>query len=545
MENIPAYIGAKHGRQPVSYPHPDLEPILRDTYGIIVYQEQIMQIASVMAGFSLGQADLLRRAVGKKKREVLQQQREMFVEGCLRNGYEEQIANDVYDLIVRFADYGFNRSHAVAYAVVAYRTAYLKANYPAEFMAALLTSWLHSSGKVAQYVDDCRKMGIRVLAPDVNESFHRFTVSDGQIRFALSAIKNVGIAAIQTILQTRSNQPFADLLDFCRRVDTRSCNKRVIESLIRSGAFDYMGRGRRTLLLALDDAVDTGSRLQKEQDAPQISMFGMMDHSANTETLSYPEVDDFSETERLEMEKELLGLYVSGHPLDRYRAAMERNARFRIAELAELEDGSQATIAGRIRHLKPVQTRKGQTMAFMELEDLTGVAEVIVFPSVFADVRPILQQDQVIVMKAKLQMQEDETKLIAESIRLLPAEGVTDNRQPTSGNGKGDGADNPYVNKKTTPATPSFKDANENRPNPDDEDRTETLFIKIESNKEDPSRLRILKACLIRHPGPTPVVLYYAGKKQTRQITERVFAQPDLLQEIERIMGTGSTILKK
>lgn len=498
MENIPAYIGAKHGKQPIVYPHPDLEPILRDTYGIIVYQEQIMQIASLMAGFSLGQADLLRRAVGKKKRDVLQEQRDMFVAGCLRNGYPEQTANEVYDLIVRFADYGFNRSHAVAYAVIAYRTAYLKANFPAEFMAALLTSWLHSSGKVAQYIDDCRRMGIRVLPPDVNHSSYRFTVADGQIRFALSAIKNVGIAAIQTIVQARQKGSFADLLDFCRRVDTRSCNRRVIESLIRSGAFDYQGKGRRPLLLALDDAVETGIRLQKEKDAPQISMFGMMDNSGKTERLAYPEVEDFSAAERLEMEKELLGLYVSGHPLDRYRAAMARFANIRLAELPELEDGSTTVIAGRVRRLKQVQTRKGQTMAFLELEDLTGAAEVIVFPSVFDEAKGILQTDEVIVCKVKLQWQEDEEiKLIAESIRILP----------------------------TAPE--------------------ETLFIKIDRNNQDPSRLRTLKACLLRFPGETPVVLYYAGSRTSRQITEQVSLKPALLDEIERIMGPGSSALKK
>ncbi|MFC4767789.1 DNA polymerase III subunit alpha [Effusibacillus consociatus] len=506
MENIPNYIAAKHGKTAVAYPHPDLEPILKDTYGIIVYQEQIMQIASVMAGFSLGQADLLRRAVGKKKREVLQQQRELFVAGCLQKGYDERTSNEVYDLIVRFADYGFNRSHAVAYAVVAYRTAFLKANYPTEFMAALLTSWLHSGGKVAQYIDDCRRMGIQVLGPDVNESSYRFTVSDGKIRFALSAVKNVGISAIQTILQARQKGRFTDLLDFCRRIDLRACNKRVIESLIRSGAFDWMGKGRRSLLLALDEAVEKGGLLQKEQDAPQISLFGIMENSAGTEPFHYPEVDDFSQVERLEMEKELLGLYVSGHPLDRYRTAMTQHARHRIAELQEAEDGGTTTVAGRVRNMKMVQTRKGQAMAFLELEDLTAAVEVVVFPAVFAESGQILQNEPVLLVKGKLKIEDEEIRLLAESIKQLPPESDAAERDPVK--------------------------------------RDRTLFIKVEPDQEEPSRLRTLKTCLSRHKGTVPVVLYYAKNKVTRQITERVQPEPELLQEIERIMGAGSVVLR-
>ncbi|GAX89465.1 DNA polymerase III subunit alpha [Effusibacillus lacus] len=504
MDNIPNYIAAKHGKTPVSYPHPDLEPILKDTYGIIVYQEQIMQIAARMAGFSLGQADLLRRAVGKKKREVLQQQRELFVSGCLDKGYDEKIANDVYDLIVRFADYGFNRSHAVAYAVVAYRTAYLKANYPAEFMASLLTSWLHSGSKVAQYVDDCRKMGIQVLGPDVNESSYRFVVSDGKIRFALSAVKNVGIAAIQTILQARQKGPFSDLLDFCRRVDLRACNKRVIESLIRSGAFDWMGLGRRSLLLALDEAVEKGGLLQREQDAPQISLFGMMEKGGGKEVLTIPEVDDFSKIEQLEMEKELLGLYVSGHPLDRYRTAMSRHARHRIAELHDMEDDTVTTVAGRVRDMRMVQTRKGQTMAFVQMEDLTDAVELIVFPAVFASARSLLESEPVVLVKAKVQTQDEGVKLLAESIQpLVPA---ADTRI-AQGN--------------------------------------ETLFIKIESSRENANTLRALKNCLLRHQGRTSVVLFYAGNKTTRQITERVELTPELFTEIESLLGSGSVAVKK
>ncbi|BCJ88016.1 DNA polymerase III subunit alpha [Effusibacillus dendaii] len=533
MENIPTYIAAKHGRIPVSSPHPDLHPILQDTYGIIVYQEQIMQIASRMAGFSLGQADLLRRAVGKKKRDVLQQQRELFVTGCVQNGYAESIANDVYDLIVRFADYGFNRSHAVAYAVIAYRTAYLKANYPAEYMAALLTSWLHSSNKVAQYVDDCRRMGIQVLPPDVNQSEYRFAVRNGQIRFALAAVKNVGITAIQSILQARKKGPFADLLDFCRRVDSRVCNRRVIESLIRSGAFDWMGHGRRSLLVSLNDAIERGGRMQKEMDAAQISLFGLMEDADQTESIDYPEIEDFSEAERLEMEKELLGLYVSGHPLDRYRAAMERSAKHRISELGEAEDDRVVQVAGRVRQIRMVQTKKGQTMAFVELEDLTGTAELVVFPMVFAEARPILENEPVIWVKAKVQWQEDAVKLIAEKMGPLLAGGDTDRARGSAGVGQG-----ASVRKEESDDGPQTLAKDGSR------GAKQTLFIKIDPDKEDAARLRTLQVCLRRHNGSVPVVLYYAGKKTSRQIKEQVEPTEELLAEIERLMGSGSAVLK-
>ncbi|MBX6396067.1 MAG: DNA polymerase III subunit alpha, partial [Alicyclobacillaceae bacterium] len=253
MEHIQEYIGAKHGRVPVRYPHPDLEPILRDTYGIIVYQEQIMQIASRLAGFTLGQADVLRRAVGKKKRDVLQEQRAAFVAGCVAQGYEESLAHEVYDLIVRFADYGFNRSHAVAYAVLSWRTAFLKAHYPAEFLASLLTAAMSSTDKVAQYVEDACRRGIDVLPPSVHESEGDFTVTaNGDIRFALGAVKHVGQAAVQAIIEARNKGPFHSLEDFLARVDHRACHRRAVEALIRAGAFDEWGWSRRSLLEQLN-----------------------------------------------------------------------------------------------------------------------------------------------------------------------------------------------------------------------------------------------------------------------------------------------------
>lgn len=299
MEQIEEFIRAKHGQSPVHYPHEDLRPILEDTYGIIVYQEQIMQIASRMAGFTLGQADVLRRAVGKKKREVLLEQRDAFVSGCVARGYDETLAREVYDLIVRFADYGFNRSHAVAYAVLSWRTAYLKAHYPAEFLASLLTAAMTSTDKVAQYVEDACRRGIEVLPPSIQESEGEFIVtSDGAIRFALGAVKHVGVAAVQAILEAREKGPFRSLEDFLARVDHRACHRRTVEALIRAGAFDGFGQSRRWLLNRLDHLGGAASGVQ----------LGLFDEAAPAPAEDLP--DD--EGEKIRDEKELMGVTFTG-----------------------------------------------------------------------------------------------------------------------------------------------------------------------------------------------------------------------------------------
>ncbi|WP_041044842.1 DNA polymerase III subunit alpha, partial [Gordoniibacillus kamchatkensis] len=312
MDFIPQFIQSKHGDIEVSYPHPSLEPILRDTYGIIVYQEQIMQIASAMAGFRLGEADLLRRAVSKKKREVLDEQRAHFVAGALGQGYAEEDAHRVYDMIVRFADYGFPRAHATAYAVLAFRMAYLKAHFPVEFMASMLTAVMGSQRKVAEYVDECRRMGIAVLAPDVGTSGVTFTPVGGEegqtIRIGLAAVKNVGTQAIEAIMRERENGPFESLFDFCRRIDLRVCNKRVIESLIGCGAMDGLPGNRAQKIAVLDYAVETAVKWQKDRDELQLSLLGF-EETTNWD-IAFPDMPDISPGQKLEAEKELLGLYI-------------------------------------------------------------------------------------------------------------------------------------------------------------------------------------------------------------------------------------------
>ncbi|MCX7570668.1 DNA polymerase III subunit alpha [Tumebacillus sp. DT12] len=514
MENIPTFIKAKHGEIPVRYPHEDLRPILEDTYGVIVYQEQIMQIASTMAGFSLGQSDLLRRAVGKKKRDVLDEQRSIFVEGCLRKGYEEHLSHEVYDLIVRFADYGFNRAHAAAYAVLAYRTAYLKANHPAAYMAALLTSVLMSHGKVAQYADDCRRMGIALMPPDVNRSSYRFTVEAGSIRFGLLAIKNVGLAAIQALMEARKKGPFQDLCDFCERVDARACNKKAIESLIRAGAFDGMHANRRAMLLALEETSERGRLRQKEQDDSQISLFGLMEERQPSQPAEFrlPTASDYPERERLEMEKELLGLYVSGSPLKPYRQQMAQLADKRMAELPETPDGAQVTVCGRVAGLKRIHTKKGAAMAFLTLEDMTGAAEVVIFPEVLKRAQDIVTDEAVLAIRGRLQHKDDEIKLIADRLKRLepdaPGEGDAQAVQPSG---------------------------------------LSTGVVYLRVRPEDEARLTDLQQVLGQHRGPLAVHLFYTATRQARALSERysVAMTPEFVRAVEAILGSGAAVVKQ
>ncbi|MFN0224141.1 DNA polymerase III subunit alpha, partial [Paenibacillus sp. KR2-11] len=440
MEFIPKYIQCKHGQLEVEYPHPVLEPILKDTYGIIVYQEQIMQIASLMAGFSLGEADLLRRAVSKKKREVLDEERAHFVEGSRGQGYSEDEANKVYDMIVRFADYGFPRAHATAYGVLAFQTAYLKAHYPVDFMASMLAAVTGSHHKVAEYSDDCRKMGIAVLGPDVNQSGVLFTpvgsgretagggpadpdsppAADsgcGSIRFGLAAIKNVGTNAIESIIKERQSGPYQSLIDFCRRVDLRVCNKRVLESLVQAGALDSLPGHRSQLLAMLEDAVDAAVKWRKDRDDLQLVLDGFVEEVSWE--VEYPVVAPYSMTQKLELERELLGLYISGSPLDDFEEVLRRLEPDSLAQLPQYSDGSDVKVSGLVISSKTIVTKKGLPMAFMELEDRVGKAEVVLFPEVWKRCAPVVQKGRPVLVLAKLQLGDEDFKLLADQVVAL------------------------------------------------------------------------------------------------------------------------------
>lgn len=410
------FIAGRHGTKQVQYMHPLLEPILRETFGVVLYQEQVMQIVQVLAGFSLGQADLLRRAMGKKKAAILMAQKENFLNGCAGNGIEEGLAIKIFDLLTHFADYGFNKSHSAAYALVAWQTAYLKAHYPEEFMAAMLTSIMDTTNKVSIYIDQCRRMGISVLPPDINASSVNFSVDGNAVRFGLAAIKNVGEAALRSLEEEkRKDGPFTSLMDFCNRIDMRSINKRVIESLIKCGAFDSLGFHRSQLLDVLSQTVDAAVTTQKDRLTGQLGLFDddELMEAAEIGLRDIPEVD---KTTMLTWEKEITGFYITGHPLDEYAATLNSFAGIEAVLNGKIKDGKTVKIGGMIVSSKRIATKKGDTMCFLEVEDFTHTMEVIVFPKVFYDNVNILEPDMAVMVSGKVNYTDDGIKLLADKI---------------------------------------------------------------------------------------------------------------------------------
>lgn len=411
------FIEGRHGKKKVTYLHPRLETILKDTFGVILYQEQVMQIASELAGFSLGQADLLRRAMGKKKHEVLAAQRENFMKGARERGIDDKLATEIFDLMAHFADYGFNKSHSAAYALVAYQTAYLKAHYPCEFMAALLSSVMGTSDKVGFYIEECRRMGIRILPPDINASLAGFSVDDKDIRFGLAGVKNVGENAINNLLSARQKGgKFISLVDFCTQVDMRVVNKRVIESLIKCGAFDSLGAKRSQLLQVLEKAVDVAAGRQKDQASGQLGLFGE-ETLQHVDSVALPPMEELALDQLLAYEKEMIGFYVTGHPLDKYRDKMK--SLVPISQLADCPDGKVLKLAGLISSAKRINTKSGDMMCFLTLEDFTGQVEVIVFPRLFQRRGAILAMDMPVAVIGKVNNNEESSKVIAEDVVLL------------------------------------------------------------------------------------------------------------------------------
>lgn len=449
MDQIPRYIRNKKDPEHAEYTHPALEPILNVTYGCMVYQEQVMQIVRDLAGYSLGRADLVRRAMGKKKLDVMAKEREYFIHGqvddngnvvipgCIRNGIDEQSANKIFDEMAEFAKYAFNKSHAAAYAVVSYRTAYLKAYYPEEFMAATLNSFLGNLDKVPVYIDECKRLGIEILKPDINKSYTKFTVDDGKIRFGLGSIKNVGIAAVDSIVKERKqNGDFVSFTDFCERMQGEAVNKKCIESLIRAGVFDKFEQTRATLLASFENILDTIQDTSRKAFSGQVTMFdlGTDDEKNNINELkyNYTELNEFSEKELLFMEKEMLGLYISGHPLEKMRELIEKQTNINTMQMinineAEIEnnkqefvDGQIVKYAGIISSVKKKYTKNNKIMAFVTVEDLYGSAEIIIFENCYQNCSNILLEDNIVLVEGRLSIREDEdTKIVAREIKEL------------------------------------------------------------------------------------------------------------------------------
>jgi len=430
------YAERKHGRKPVTYPHPDLEEVLQNTYGIIVYQEQVMQIANRMAGYTMGEADGLRKAMGKKIRELLVPHRETFVRQCVERGYQRRIAEDIFDLIVPFADYGFNASHACAYAYVAYQTAYLKAHHPVEYMSAILTSVKDDKDKKPFYLNACRLMGLEVLPPDVNESELDFAPVPGgeaKVRYGLSAVRNVGSGAVGQIIEARrSRGGFGSFAEFCRKVDPGVLTKKVLESLVLAGAFDSLGYARKALLEGHEKVSGPIAAERKAEAAGQFSLFGGGERAAHEIDESVLDGEEFDRRTLLRLEKEMLGQFVTDHPLLSVKDRLAAQTDMEVAEVVNLGDGDLVTVGGIVASVARRYTRKGEPYALFRLEDLAGGVSVVAFPGVFEQVPNLVETDAIVLVKGRVDLRGRELQLRAVEIRELDV-GTAGAARPTPG----------------------------------------------------------------------------------------------------------------
>ena len=513
MDLIPDFIRRKQGKIPITYEVPALEEILKETYGVIVYQEQVMAIANKAAGFSLGQADILRRAMGKKKPEEMDKLRAQFLEGAKKRRISDKKAEKLFGLIQKFAGYGFNKSHAAAYAVVTYQTAYIKAHFPTEFMAALLTSEMGNTDKVVRYINECRDLGIRVLPPDVNESGQDFSVTKEGIRFGLAAIKNVGEGAIEAILEARAQGgPFTSFFDFCHRVDARKLNKRALECLIKTGAFDSTGARRAQVAAVLDRTVDQAAAAQRAASKGQTSIFAALDPSdgvpARHGTLpldeSLPDLPEWGEDQLLTFEKELIGFYITSHPLIRYVEAMQRFSTARTDTLSEVADAKEVKLCGIIVTVKQTMTKKGDRMAYLTLEDLHGMVEVIVFPDLFKTASALITPESVVQITGTLDRGEKATRIKATKLGSLA------NLQATS---------------------------------------FSRVTIQVSSGEASAHAMVRLRDILNRHPGPCPVFLTLTIPDHSESVIAvgpdlRVLPSDRLVWDVEALIGKGAVSLQ-
>jgi DNA polymerase-3 subunit alpha len=501
------YARRKTGREPVEPIHPELaealEDVLGETYGLIVYQEQVMAIAQKLAGYTLGQADLLRRAMGKKKKEELAKQFETFSAGMVERGYSMAAVKTLWEILVPFSDYAFNKAHSAAYGLVSYWTAYLKANYPAEYMAALLTSVKDDKDKMAVYLNECRRMKIQVLPPDVNESEANFTPVGADIRFGLTAIRNVGSNVVEQVVEARREKGrYADFADFMSKVPPQVCNKRVIDSLVKAGAFDSLNHRRRALIAIHEQAVDQYVDIKRNEAIGQDSLFGGLDDDATGfgVTIAIPDLDEWDKQTLLAHERDMLGLYVSDHPLQGLEHVLANAADCTIGALLadeERQDGSQVTVCGLITAVQRKVTKRGDAWAMVTLEDLEGAIDVLLFPSAYLLAAPLLQQDAVVTVKARLSRSKEQPEL--HGLELT---------------------------------APDLTDV-DSRP----------LEIAMPSTRCTPPVVEQLKDVLRTHPGMTEVRLLLRTRQSTTVLRLddrlRVAASPALIADLKQLLGPG------
>jgi DNA polymerase-3 subunit alpha len=523
MDLIEDFVNRKHGRAAIAYEHPLMEQVLQETYGIMVYQEQVMRLAADLAGFSLGEADTLRKAMGKKDRELMATQREKFISGCKANKIDGKKAERIWDLIEKFAGYGFNKSHAACYGVVAYQTAYLKANYPTEFMAALLTSEMDKTDKIVLYVEETRAMGLRVEPPDVNVSRADFTVAGEAIHFGLAAIKNVGATAIESIVRTReADGRFASLDDFCARVDLRLVNRRVVECLIKAGAFDSLQSTRAGLLAALDQAMDGGQRQQRDREEGQVSLFDVLGgggaKAAAVPTAVAARVPEWPQEEMLAYEREVLGFYLSGHPLEQHREMARRIGALSAGDLAARSTGARVLLLGQVSAFSESTTKSGNRMAFATLELVDGSIPLTIFPEPYRSCAGALRHKGPVIVRGRADDSDKGRVVLAEEIK--PLEEAMGNLAP-AGNGHGNGAGTASAH---------------------------ACRIRVSAAAEAlPELLAAVKAACREHEGRTPLFLHVLLPEQEVVLRIKELAvdpASDLVTKVEGLLGAGSILVE-
>ncbi|GFE61909.1 DNA polymerase III subunit alpha [Geobacter sp. AOG2] len=516
---VDEFIDRKHGRQKVVYDLPQLEPILKDTYGVIVYQEQVMQISRTLAGYSLGRADLLRRAMGKKDPAVMAKEKEPFLAGAKAQGLDLKKAEAIFDLMAKFAEYGFNKSHSAAYALIAYQTAYLKSYYPVEFMAALLTCDMDNTDKVVKSIGDCREQGIEVLPPDVNKSGLSFTVVGNSMRFGLGAVKGIGTGAVEAILEARAEGPFRDIYDFCERVDMRRANKKVLEALVKCGAFDSTGAFRMPLMEGLEQAMAYGQKIQEEKSSAQVSLFDTAEVVKNNGNggMRLPDLPEWPDKEKLAYEKEALGFLITGHPLDRYVDDIKRLANSEIANLCELPDGCEVRICGIVSAFREIPTKKGDRMCFATIEDLTGSVEITVFPDTYVETSSLLKSDDPLLVTGKLEKTEKGAKILVS--------------RPSADNGRRGG------HQRDPGPAGDIKLLQEARAQ-----TTKRVCFTLRTDELPVERLDALKTIIQRYHGSVPACIQFLIPERSRATMPlppdlSVMAIDELRLEVERLFG--------
>ncbi|MBU1423202.1 MAG: DNA polymerase III subunit alpha [Bacteroidetes bacterium] len=502
MEMIDNFIKQKQGVQKIQYLHPKLEPILKETYGVIVYQEQVMKITSEIAGFTLAKADIMRRAMGKKDKDLMAKQKDEFIDGAVKKGFTKKIAGDIFDMVEKFASYGFNKSHSVAYAVIAYKTAYLKTYYPAEYLSAMMSAEIGDTDYIVQLIEDARRLGIKVLPPDVNESVVNFAVTKNGIRFGLSAIKNVGVGAVENIIKARKNKNFTNIFDFCSRVDLRTVNKKTLEGLTMAGALDSFTGHRAQIFETIEKAIQFGQKQQSYESRGQSTLFAT-DRVKETaiEYPALPEVEPWSEIDKLTNEKKVLGFYVSGHPLSKYELEATAFSTVNFNESIDVRNGAPIKACGIISAIKKTVDRNGKMMAFVTLENFSGKGEVIVFSKIYEKVAPLLQLDAILMVIGRADTAGDRIKILADE--FIPIEQAR-------------------------------------------ERFTKTVIISIDANKAEKNVVDKLQKILEKHKGKCSVLVEVNGLEESSpqvfRIDNRFRVAPtdDFFENIYGMFGKGS-----